>query len=59
MQKISGSGSKHLEFVEPEGIDGIDDIKKEVTSQAHQNQRLSRKPARVKYMIGISEPCKA
>jgi len=31
----------HLEFIEPECIDGIDDIEKEVAPQAHQNQRLS------------------
>jgi len=31
----------HLEFIKPEGIDGIDDIEKEVAPQAHQNQRLS------------------
>ena len=47
LAEIGWAGSKHLELVEPEGIDGIDDIEKEVTAQAHKNQRLSRKPVRV------------
>ena len=47
LTQIGWSWSKHLELVEPEGIDGIDDIEKEVTAQAHKNQRLSRKPVRV------------
>ena len=37
---------KHLELIKPEGIDHVDDIEKEVSCEAGQNQGLSGKSAR-------------
>ena len=44
---LSNRTASYLELVEPEGIDHVDDVEKEVSSQAGQNQGLSGESARI------------
>ena len=39
--------ASYLELIEPEGIDHVDDVEKEVSRQAGQNQGLSGESARI------------
>ena len=39
--------TSYLELIEPEGIDHVDDVEKEVSRQAGQNQGLSGESARI------------